>query len=66
MSINRSNTQGRCSKCGGNLYIDRDPYGWYEQCLQCGFTCDLKVVYKDGGKTVFAHLEKLEFNGKDD
>ncbi len=24
--------------------IDRDQYGWYEQCLQCGLMTDLKVV----------------------
>ena len=36
--------QKRCSKCGGNLYVDKDLYGWYEQCLQCGFTCDLEGI----------------------
>ena len=28
--------QKRCSKCGGNIYLDKDLYGWYGQCLQCG------------------------------
>jgi len=29
-------TQQRCPKCGGNIYLARDPYdGWYEKCLQC-------------------------------
>jgi len=37
-------TQGRCPKCGGNLFLDRDLYGWYEQCLQCSYTGDLEAV----------------------
>jgi DNA-directed RNA polymerase subunit RPC12/RpoP len=40
-----------CSRCGGDLFIDRDADGWYEQCLQCshrrelfGFTKKLVTV----------------------
>ena len=36
----------RCPKCGGNMYIDRDVHGWYEQCLQCSFIHDLETVYE--------------------
>lgn len=25
-----------CPKCRGDLYGDRDHYGWYVTCLQCG------------------------------
>jgi ssDNA-binding Zn-finger/Zn-ribbon topoisomerase 1 len=35
-----------CPKCGGNIIIDRDYHGWYEQCLQCSFMRDLKVIYQ--------------------
>ena len=31
-----------CPKCGGNIYLDEDYYGWYEQCLQCGYTYDIE------------------------
>lgn len=31
-----------CPKCKGDVVVDRDYYGWYEQCLQCGYLCDLK------------------------
>ena len=24
-----------CSKCHGDLYSDRDVYGWYVVCFQC-------------------------------
>jgi len=40
----------RCPKCGGNLYLDRDYIGWYEQCLQCSFMKDLGVVYQSKKK----------------
>ena len=40
-------TGGRCPKCGGNLYLDRDYNGWYEQCLQCAYMKDLAIVYQD-------------------
>jgi tRNA(Ile2) C34 agmatinyltransferase TiaS len=34
----------RCPKCGGNVYIDKDFYGWYEKCLQCGYASDLQSL----------------------
>lgn len=34
----------RCLKCGGNIYLARDEYGWYEQCLQCGCARELSVL----------------------
>jgi len=30
----------RCPKCGGNLYLDSDFHGYYEQCLQCAYVHD--------------------------
>jgi reverse gyrase len=36
--------QKRCPKCGGNIYLDRDYSGWYEQCLQCSHTCYLETI----------------------
>jgi len=44
--MGRLNTGGRCPKCRGNLYLDRDYNGWYEECLQCGFIKDLAIVYE--------------------
>ena len=63
--MSKSSNQQRCPKCGGNLFFYQDYYGWYEQCLQCGFTCDLKVVAKDRKEATFTTLEKLEFNSND-
>jgi hypothetical protein len=36
----------KCPKCGGSVYLDSDLYGWYEQCLQCGHTVNMKKVTK--------------------
>jgi hypothetical protein len=44
-------TQGRCPKCGGNLYLEKDYNGWYEECLQCGHMKDLAIVYQRQAKT---------------
>ncbi len=30
-----------CPKCQGDLYLNRDSYGKYLNCLQCGFMKDL-------------------------
>lgn len=35
-----------CPRCGGDLFVDKDMYGWYEQCLQCAYRCDLKELSK--------------------
>jgi len=37
-------THKQCPKCGGNIYVSADYYGRYEQCLQCGYTCDLDAA----------------------
>jgi ribosomal protein S27AE len=33
-----------CPKCGGDVFIDYDLNGWYEECLQCGYLRDLKTI----------------------
>lgn len=38
----------KCSRCGGDVFIDKDEYGWYEQCLQCGYTGALKNITELG------------------
>ena len=38
-------TKQRCPKCGGNMYLDKDFYGWYEQCLQCSYTSYFETVF---------------------
>jgi len=30
-----------CPRCKGDMFVDRDRYGWHKQCLQCGYLLDL-------------------------
>ncbi len=49
----------KCPRCGGNVYLDTDYYGWYEECLQCGHTQNLQKVTKvsvDTGDKYMAEL----------
>ena len=54
----------RCPKCGGNLYLDRDHNGWYEQCLQCAYMKDLAVVYQRKKKEQKETLETVSVKGQ--
>ncbi len=33
-----------CPRCGGDIFLDRGEYKWYEQCLQCGYLRELKGI----------------------
>ncbi|MBE0480808.1 MAG: hypothetical protein IBX68_07500 [Dehalococcoidia bacterium] len=33
----------KCPKCRGDVYLDKDFFGWYEECLQCGFHREFAV-----------------------
>ena len=35
-----------CIRCGGDVFIDRDEYGWYEGCLGCGYRSELVIPTK--------------------
>lgn len=41
-----------CPRCKGNMLLDNDLHGWYEQCLQCSYLRDLdaKVRVKEQPK----------------
>jgi hypothetical protein len=34
----------RCPKCKGYVMLQKDSYGLYEECLQCGYVHDLLTV----------------------
>ena len=36
----------RCPRCNGDLFIDRDQYGLFLQCLQCGYLRDLRMQFR--------------------
>ena len=31
-----------CPRCGGDMFLSKDVYGYYEQCLQCSYIYELK------------------------
>ena len=38
-----------CPKCKkGDVTLDRDYYGWYEYCIQCGYERDLESIPEVG------------------
>ncbi len=41
-----------CPRCRGDVLIERDQYGWYEYCIQCGYQRDLKWIHKEQGQVV--------------
>jgi len=48
-------TQQPCPKCGGNVFVYRDLYGWYEQCLQCS-----RIWYLDN---IVEPIDKVSVTG---
>ena len=32
-----------CPRCQGDMYLERDPYGAYRKCLQCGHIVELEL-----------------------
>jgi len=37
-----------CPRCAGDVYIDEDIYGWYEECYQCGYLRFLEKINETG------------------
>ncbi|HSW57434.1 MAG TPA: hypothetical protein VLH15_03455 [Dehalococcoidales bacterium] len=53
-------SKSRCPRCAGSIYLDSDLYGWFECCLQCGYSHNLKkvpAVKADGGDKYMAETE---------
>jgi hypothetical protein len=54
-----------CPRCQGDLFIDKDFVGWYEQCLQCGFRRELKALVEPKQKQPVPETERLPSSGVD-
>ena len=48
-----------CPRCNGDIWLDWDQYGWYEQCLQCGYMHDLVGVGEVEQKLTSEEKNKL-------
>ena len=46
----------RCKK--GDVKLDRDHYGWYEYCIQCGYVRDLMNMTELGQQQVCGAKEE--------
>ncbi|MFC1938496.1 helix-turn-helix domain-containing protein, partial [Chloroflexota bacterium] len=38
---NQKRNLGKCPRCNGNMLLDYDMDGWYEQCIQCSYSNEL-------------------------
>ncbi len=45
-----------CLKCGGDVHSDRDAYGFFQKCLQCGRIIDLELSAMLSGKSAGGKL----------
>ena len=43
-----------CPRCGGDVFMDKDQDGWYEQCLQCAYRHELQVLAESEREPVLA------------
>lgn len=41
-----------CPRCSGDVKLDRDNYGVYAKCLQCGFNRDFQTRRGDFGASM--------------
>ncbi len=42
-----------CPKCKGDIWLDCDEYGWYEQCTVCDYLCSLEgIKYINGMESI--------------
>jgi ribosomal protein S27AE len=57
-----------CPKCGrGVIALDKDEYGWYEYCLQCGYTHDLVAMTEPATRlAVKSQPPGVELSGEED
>ena len=54
----------RCPRCGGKIYLDNDHYGWYVQCLQCGYLRNVENVSMESiqnGKAAGLGLKERDY-----
>ena len=47
-----------CPRCRGDMYIERDIYGAYKECLQCGYMIDLPKPSKIINEALFTDAKK--------
>ena len=51
-----------CIRCGGDLFIDRDTDGWFEECLQCGNSRELIELNRQLMPVIFKRTQKEDWS----
>ena len=55
-----------CPKCHGDVHLDRDLDGWYEECLQCSYRRELKDIAEfDRNSNLVQVAVKIEHKHED-
>ena len=52
-----------CPRCQGDLFLDKDNDGWYEQCLQCGYRRAMKPIAEPLRKQPVPEAERVPSSG---
>lgn len=47
-----------CPRCGGDMHDNRDEYGCYAECLQCGYMRDVEDAKRLSRLLEFASSER--------
>ena len=47
-----------CPRCNGDIFVDKDLRGWFEQCLQCSYARDLGSTTKLEQQKAWIEKEK--------
>ncbi len=48
-----------CPKCHGDVYQEKDAYGTFHKCLQCGRSVDLEIQEPGYDKTLAERTTKV-------
>jgi len=49
-----------CPRCKGDVFVDSDEYGWYEQCLQCSYLSYLPSAFEVRKKVAKRNLRQAK------
>ena len=61
-----------CPRCGGSMFLYGYPEGWYEECLQCSYSCPTpkmksrldNMPNSENSEAVYEKVSKSSRNGK--
>lgn len=53
-----------CNRCRGDVFIEKDEFGWYEQCLQCGHRAELQSISESRKQPITSQKELVAVGSK--